>query len=236
MRPGGVIHGPREVSAPATVGTLGPGMPDAETHETPIPSTGEVWYVSYGSNMAADRLTCYLAGGRPPGGSRANPGARDPRPPRRSVGVDLPGAVYFAGDSSQWGGGVAFYDHETPGPSAARAYLVTAAQFADIAAQEMYRVPDPDDPLEEVVLGGLDPELDGRHHVGPGHYETLVEVGRYDGAPMLTFTAPHGIDHVEHTRPSESYLTMLRAGLREAHGWDPRQVEAYLDALVPDAA
>ncbi len=51
----------------------------------------------------------------PRGGTRANPGARDRRLPERSIPVDLPGTVYFAGDSPQWGGGVAFYDHDDPG-------------------------------------------------------------------------------------------------------------------------
>jgi hypothetical protein len=189
-----------------------------------------VWYVSYGSNMASERLACYIEGGCPPGGARSNPGARDPRLPTRSIPVQLPGALYFAGKSHQWGGGVAFYDHDATGPTAARAYLVTAAQLADIAAQEMYRVPDPDDPLEEVVLGGLD---QGRHRVGPGHYETLIQVGEHDDIPMLTFTAPHGLDHVPHSRPSPAYLTMLSSGLREAHGWSAEQVDAYFAEIVP---
>ncbi len=197
-----------------------------------VPQDGEVWYVSYGSNMSEERLGCYLEGGRPPGGNRPHPGARDPRPPRHSIPVDLPGAVYFAGDSGQWGGGVAFYDHETPGPSAARAYLVTAAQFADIAAQEMHRVPEPGDPLEEIVMGGLPEHLGGRHHAGPGHYETLVEVGRFAGAPMLTFTAPHGIDHVEHNAPSATYLATLETGLRESRGWGTAEVEEYFSRLT----
>lgn len=206
-------------------------MTASQQQSGPIPRKGEVWYVSYGSNMCAARLACYLEGGCPPGGSRHHPGARDPRPPRHSLGVQLPGSVYFAGDSSQWGGGgVAFYDHETPGPAAARAYLVTAQQFADVAAQEMHRVPDPGDPIEEIVLGGL--QADGRHHVGPGHYETLVEVGRIGGAPMLTFTAPHGRDHVEHREPSPAYAAMLAEGLREAHGWGPGEVDAYLGGLA----
>jgi hypothetical protein len=200
-----------------------------EEHEpeaAPLPDHGDVWYVSYGSNMYQARLACYIEGGCPPGGVRENPGARDSTLPRRSVAVDLPGALYFAGRSSQWGGGVAFYDHDAPGgPTAARAYLVTAAQFADIAAQEMHRIPQEGDPLEEVVLAGID---GGRHHAGPGHYETLVEVGRLDGAPMLTFTAPHGIDHVDHTAPSPAYLTMLAEGLRESRGWSDHEVEAYL--------
>jgi hypothetical protein len=130
---------------------------------------------------------------------------------------------------------VAFYDHRSPGPAAARAYLVTAQQFADIAAQEMRRLPDPDDPIEELVLGGLAPELEGRHHVGPGHYETLVEVGRLGGAPMLTFTAPDGRDHVEHTDPSPGYLAMLASGLREGHGWPEDRIEEYFARLSPVA-
>jgi hypothetical protein len=189
----------------------------------------QVWYVSYGSNMAATRLSCYLEGGCPPGGSRANPGARDPRPPSENAPVDLPGSVYFAGESPQWGGGVAFYDHETPGPAAARAYLVTAEQFADIAAQEMHRIPEAGDPIEEIVLNGLG---DGRHRFGPGRYETLVEVGRRDGVPMLTFTAPDGIDHVPHNRPRAAYLAMLSDGLRESHGWDQEQIDAYFARLT----
>lgn len=199
-----------------------------------MPEPAEVWYVSYGSNLAEQRLAAYLEGGRPPGGTVTHPGARDPSPPARSIPVQLPGRLYFAGHSAQWGGGgVAFYDHDTPGPTPARAYLVTAAQLADIAAQEMHRVPDPEDPLEEVLVGGLEQGLEGgRHSVGPGHYETLIEVGRHMGRPMLTFTAPHGVGHVEQTEPSPAYLAMLAAGLREAHGWSQQQIGAYFDRVV----
>lgn len=195
---------------------------------------GEVWYVSYGSNMAASRLAFYLEGGQPAQGRRRNPGARNPAPPRRSVPVDLPGRLYFAGESPQWGGGIAFYDHDEPGPTAARAYLVTAGQFADIVAQEMYRIPQDGDPLEELLLGGLGASggsPDGRHRFGPGRYETLLEVGRLDGAPMLVFTAPHGYDAVEHTRPAPAYLAMLAEGLRESRGWDDAEVAAYFERL-----
>ncbi|RYE74144.1 MAG: histone deacetylase [Myxococcales bacterium] len=180
--------------------------------------------------MSEQRLAAYLEGGVPPGGRRANPGARDRTLPRRSLAVDLPGGLYFAGDSPQWGGGVAFYDHDATeqGPTPARAYLMTAQQFADVAAQEMYRLPQQGDPLEEIVIGGID---GGRHHVGPGHYETLIEVGRIESAPMLLFTAPHGIDHVEHTQPSTAYLAMLAKGLRESRAWDDERVAAHFRGL-----
>ena len=172
-------------------------------------------------------------GWAPDRGSWTNPGARNSALPRRSVPVDLPGALYFAGRSTQWGGGTAFYDHDAQdtaqgGPTAGRAYLVTAEQFADVAAQEMHRVPQEGDPIEEVVLGGID---GGTHHAGPGHYETLIEVGRLEGAPMLLFTAPHGIDHVEHSLPSASYLATLAEGLQEARQWDERAVSAYFQRL-----
>ncbi len=189
----------------------------------------QVWYVSYGSNMSAARLACYLEGGCPPGGSAANPGARDRTPPTKSVAVDLPGTLYFAGDSPQWGGGVAFYDHSTPGWTAARGYLVTRQQLADVAAQEMYRVPADGDPLEQVLL---EPLPEGRHVVGPGHYETLVEVGRHDDLSMITVTSPHGAHAVTHVAPGEAYRRTLAVGLRESRGWDEQRVEAYLDDLV----
>lgn len=191
----------------------------------------QVWYVSYGSNMSRERLACYLAGGTPPGAARGCVGARDPRMPQEDLPVVLPGRLYFAGDSTTWGGGVAFYDHDTPGPTPARAYRITAGQFADVAAQEMQRLPDPEDPLEQLVVDGLDA---GRHHAGPGHYETLVEVGRHAGLPMLTFTAPHGHDAVEHTSPSAAYLAMLADGLRRAHGWAADRIESYFAAVAPD--
>jgi hypothetical protein len=192
-----------------------------------------VWYVSYGSNMCAARLACYIEGGRPVGGRRSNPGARDGRLPRRSIPVDLAGTVYFAGESPQWGGGVAFYDHATPGFTAARGYLVTAAQLSDIAAQEMYRVPQPGDPLEQVVLNPLD---GGRYEVGPGRYETLVEVGRFDGMPLLTFTSPHGREHAVLTQPSPAYLEMMTIGLRESRGWHDERIAAYLATITEPAA
>ena len=189
----------------------------------------EVWYVSYGSNMCRERLRCYIQGGRPRGGALEYVGARDTTPPAADMAVELPGSLYFAGESPTWGGGVAFYDHDVPGPTPARAYRITVQQFADVAAQEMHRLPEEGDPLEEIIIGGLET---GRHEAGPGHYETLIEVGRHDGLPMLTFTSPHGLDAVPHTHPAPAYLAMLRRGLRECRGWSDDQVDFYFGSVV----
>lgn len=189
----------------------------------------EVWYVSYGSNMCLDRLACYLGGGQPIGAAVTYVGARDSSMPRADRPVELPGSIYFAGTSPIWGGGVAFYDHDEPGPTTARAYRITAEQFADVAAQEMHRLPAPDDPLERIVMEGLET---GRHEAGPGHYETLVEVGRSDDLSMLTFTAPHGLHAVPHTRPTDAYLAMLAQGLRESRGWSDEEIATYFARVV----
>ncbi|MCX5205157.1 histone deacetylase [Streptomyces sp. NBC_00237] len=189
-----------------------------------------VWYTSYGSNTHAARLACYLAGGRPEGTEHSYPGCRDPRPPLASVPVELGGVLYFATESVVWTGGRAFYDPDAPGRVLARAYLVSAEQFCDIAAQEMYREPGPGADLD---LGRVVRE--GRVVLGPGRYETLVCAGSRGGWPLLTFTAPWGVGDVPSNRPAPAYLAHLYAGLAETGAWAPDHLAAYL-ARSPGAA
>lgn len=192
----------------------------------------DVWYASYGSNLSRERLDCYLAGGHPPGALRAQPGARDPRPPSDDRPVELPGRLFFAGESTTWGGGTAFYDHGAPGPTAGRAFRVTIAQLTDIAEQEMHRAPRAGTGLEAALAAGLD----GVYRAGPGRYETVVAVGRLDGLPMYTVTSPHGHDAGPQESPSPAYLATIRAGLAEAYGWDRPRIDAYLAARLPRGA
>lgn len=190
--------------------------------------TEYVWYAAYGSNMHRERFAVYLTGGRPPGAARTYPGCRDRRPPVRSEPVVLPGVVYFATESPVWHGGRAFYDPAADGQAPAHAYLVSASQFSDIAAQEMYRDPGEDLDLTEVLARG-------RAETGPGRYETLVCPGALDGRAVLTFTAPWGYADVPGRAPSEPYLRHLAAGLVASHGWSADRVAAYL-ARRPGAA
>lgn len=192
-------------------------------------SSALVWYVSYGSNLCRARFLAYLRGGRLEGSAREYPGAFDRAEPLDDAAVELPGRIYFAGESKTWTGGMAFYDHDAPGPTPARAYLITAAQFVDVAAQEMHRPPDPADPLQRIVITGFD---GGRHTAGPGRYETIIEVGVREGIGMLTFTAPHGAGAVAHTSPSTTYRALIAAGLAESHGWDAATIEEYLRSVT----
>lgn len=172
--------------------------------------------------MHAARFEFYLKGGKPPGGRRTYPGCRDRRSPRRALPVMMPGGVYFALESAAWTGGMAFYDPGLPDEAAARAYLISAGQFADLAAQEMYRDPGSDlDVLEDVVTRG-------RVQVGDGRYETLVYAGDLDGAPLITFTAPWRSADVDLNPPAGPYLAMLATGLHESHRWNAEQITAYL--------
>lgn len=191
---------------------------------SPETEPAEVWYVAYGSNLSFDRFMCYLAGGRPVGGSRTYPGARDPRPPLDIRPLRLAGRVYFSLQSRVWGGGMAFFDATGTGTVAARAYRLRCSQFADVAAQEMHR-----DPLADLELARV--LQHGRWSYGPGRYETLIRLGELDAAPMLTLTAPWGVDDVQHATPSAAYLTVIAAGLQESHGWSREHVADYLADL-----
>jgi hypothetical protein len=186
--------------------------------------TGYVWYVAYGSNLSAERFSCYLQGGQPPGAALRYRGARDQTPPRASRAVWLSGGVYFATESQVWGGGRALYDPDAPGRAAARSYLITAQQFSDVAAQEMYRQPGADLDLTGLVTLG-------RIQVGEGRYETLIYLGQDEQMPMVTFTAPWGIGDAPLLSPSGAYLRMLGRGLRESHGWDAQRAGEYLASL-----
>ncbi|MFD7448275.1 histone deacetylase [Kitasatospora sp. NPDC059827] len=200
--------------------------PEPLTDRDSIPDL--VWYAAYGSNMHLDRLMYYIAGGRPPGGTRAYPGCRDQRPPRAAVPVLLPGQLYFSLESKVWTGGMGFYDQTDDGEMPARAFLITPEQFSDIAAQEMHEPPGRDLDLAPALrLGSV--------RLGPGRYETLVCTGQIDGYPVLTFTAPWRRADAKVTRPSAAYLRNFASGLHEAHGWSTEETAAYLSAR-PGAA
>jgi hypothetical protein len=191
----------------------------------------EIWYVAYGSNLAIARFRCYLSGGRPAGGAREYPGCRDPSDPARAEGVEVPGGITFASESGVWGGGMAFFDRSPLGMAACRAYLVTAEQFGDIAAQERRRPPGGEFARD---LAGLLPDVESVVATGPGHYETVVRLGELDGSPMFTITH-HDVASLPLAAPTSAYLQWISAGLREAHGYDDHRIGRYL-AAAPGAA
>lgn len=164
-----------------------------------------VWYVAYGSNLCAERLACYLAGGTPAGGRRATAGARDPRPPRTWRRVALPHGLWFGGPSHTWRGGPAFLDVEHPGAAVGRAWLVTRAQLEDVVAQENGL------PAGAVVVDGR--TLGDGGVVVPGApYGRLVALASPDDRPAATVTY---VSRPAGRAPDPAYLDLVRTGLVE---------------------
>jgi hypothetical protein len=186
-----------------------------------------IWYVAYGSNLSRERFCHYLRGGRPDGVERDYPGCRDSSDELDSFGLLISGGLYFAGRSSGWGAGMAFYDPEVAGEVAARAYLITAEQFVDVLAQETRRSPGMTLDLGPVFRGE-------RYSNGVGGYPILVRVGERHGLPLVTFTRERRAAPA-FAAPSEPYLAAMATGLREAHGWSEEQIDRYLSA-IPGAA
>jgi hypothetical protein len=176
-----------------------------------------VWYLAYGSNVSPQRFACYLGGGRPPGARRTYDGCRDPSPPRRTVAVWLPGRLLFGGVSRAWGGGMAFYDPDGDGRVAARAYLVTLAQFGDVLAQESRRPAGTPYALEAAVDGRL-PGLGGV-------YDTVLRLGDADGAPRLVLAARCA---PAVRAPAPAYLRTILAGLADGFGMSAEERVDYL--------
>lgn len=174
-----------------------------------------VWYLAYGSNMAADRFSCYLTGGSPPGARRSYEGCRDRSRPARDVGMQLPGRLTFGGESTVWGGALAFYDRGAAGTLAARGYLITFGQFSDVVAQEARRR----------VTDDLRPAAEGAWHGRSSVYESVLRVGEHDGVPILSFTSARSRDPMP---PSEPYLLTILRGLWQTFGWTADEAAAYL--------
>ncbi len=119
---------------------------------------------------------------------------------------------------------MAFLDPQAPGLAACRAYLVTAEQLADVAAQEMHRPPGGE--FAQALVGLLGAEGEVRT-LGGGRYETIARLGDLDGAPMFTVTH-HRPAQLAPAPPSAAYLRTISVGLRETHGWGPDRVAGYL--------
>jgi hypothetical protein len=98
--------------------------------------TNHLWYAGYGSNLSRERFACYLQGGTPRGAHHKYVGCRDRTPPQATVPLRVTGRLTFAGESTLWGGGLAYLDPEADGEVVARGYLVTTEQLDDVAAQE----------------------------------------------------------------------------------------------------
>lgn len=201
-----------------------------------------VWYASYGSNMDRQRFLTYITGGTPEGTVTAHTGARDSTEPEGDMPIRFPGRMHFAYASHRWdGGGVAFIDNDTAGHVLGRAYLITSEQFDDVVAQENGSTPGADNttPLNEAIEDGK-ADLPRK-----ALYGTLVHIGDYQGAPVVTFTSNFTAREALHegtaldrgkkgdpltasNEPSPNYMRMIGNGLSETFNMSKHQQADYL--------
>lgn len=176
-----------------------------------------VWYVAYASNLSAERLRCYLAGGRPDGARRTYEGGRDPSPPTGDRLLKLSGGLIFAGRSRVWGGALAFYDPTVDSQVVTRSYRITFGQLSDLVSQET---------RQPVGCNLTPPAEEGRPWPTPsGVYESLIRVGDHDGLPVFTLTS---LQPLEPAPPSTPYLRTIVRGLEEVWESTAQDRVAYL--------
>lgn len=177
------------------------------------------WYVAYGSNLAAARFACYIVGGSPDGALRTYTGCRNVTAPIADMPLSLPGDLLFAGHSTAWSGGMAFYQPEGAGTVAARAYLVTTEQANDVVTQETLYPLGTDLGLAALLEGSAGT-------VREGGYDTVLRLRDIADVPAVTITARRPPDP---NSPSAAYLRWVCAGLRETHGWTEHRTAQYLE-------
>ena len=159
-----------------------------------------VWYASYGSNLLAERFGYYLSGGSMGQQTVGHIGARDSTPATANRSWKARHELRFGGESRRWdGGGVAFVNAEPgSGECVVRLWLLTAAQFDDVAAQENQMRPGDlvVDHVELVLAHG--PGLGsrgggGQHEKGGQHAEPDTQYGkaRLHGSAHLIWFETH---------------------------------------------
>lgn len=131
--------------------------------------------------------------------------------------MTVPGRLCFGGVSPTWGGGLALLDADADGATRGRAYLLTAGQLRDVAAQEA-RVAVGSGPALTRAAGSWDAPA-------PAAYERVVSLGERDGHPVFTLTTGA---RPRAAPPAPPYARTIMAGLLETYGGSPAAHAAYL--------
>lgn len=119
-----------------------------------------IWYACYGSNINYKRFMMYINGGK----HASKTGCNDKSEPLEYRSYIIEHPIYFAGESKNWTGGMAFLDYKSTGKTYGKIYKIKKEQFKDIFEQEN--------------------EL----------YDTIILLGYIDKLPILTFTAKNKLN------------------------------------------
>jgi hypothetical protein len=187
-----------------------------------------LWYVGYGSNLLAQGVQHYLAGGQ---GDRTRALVAPDATGEAGQWVEFPHPLYFAGRSKTWGGGVAFVDTlRRPGQSThGRATRLTFEELHTIIARENGLTIE----LEASDLDRLRPgqsrllQLEVDPEGFRGKYNAVLRLEDILGERAYTLTTSRVLAPAA---PAEGYLERIRAGLLQRV--DAQTADAYLRAAL----
>ena len=91
-----------------------------------------IWYACYGSNINYDRFMLYINGGK----YATKKGCSDKSRPLEFKKYIFKHPIYFAGESKNWTGGMAFLDYKKIGKCYGKIYKIKLSQFIEIYEQE----------------------------------------------------------------------------------------------------
>ncbi|KZV34693.1 histone deacetylase 5 [Dorcoceras hygrometricum] len=200
----------------------------------------DIWYATYGSNMNASRLRCYIEGGQIEGMRRPCVGAVNKSPWKEIMWKTFPHRLFFARDyNATWGaGGVAFLHPESNFQEKTYMclYKISLEQFNDVFKQENISSYDMSQPLFDLTaLETIESkkcilvEL-----VKRGWYHNVVYLGKENDIPILTMTCTlSDIDNFISgvfpiNPPRKEYATMLVKGLVEGNQLTEKEALDYI--------
>ncbi len=161
-------------------------------------------YAAYGSNLLKERFLVYMKGGEYK--NHFYKGCKNKTEPIDRGWMYVPYRLYFAKESSKWENkGVAF---------------LTCEKEEDKDYHALVRLWEiEEDQFDEIW-----------EQEGKSWYHMKIYLGEKDGIKIYTIT---GCWLDEINPPSESYLQVIKDGLKETTNWDNDKIERYLKKFLP---
>jgi len=168
--------------------------------------SSKIIYAAYGSNMLKERFILYIYGGI--FNNKSYKGCNDKTDPISLGYIYIPHRLYFAKNSSSWdNGGVAFLSRKEE--KIFNNYSIV--RLWEINEEQFYDIW-----IQE-----------GKH----SFYPYLLKLGEIKGIEILTFT---GDWENEINEPSESYIEIIKKGIKETTGWNKIQINSYIKKVLND--
>jgi len=159
----------------------------------------KVIYAAYGSNILKERFLIYIYGGFYRG--KNYKGCNEKTDPISIGYVYVPYKLYFAKNSETWdNGGIAFLSKNEEKNS----YYHSIVRLWEITENQFNKIWEQE---------------------GINLYKLLLKLGEINNKKILTFTGDY---ENEKNKPSESYIKVIKKGIKEITGWKDIEINKYI--------